>query len=142
MLSHLTNFEIFYFGSKSEKIVFEIFLKWVQSMLTICISTNIDLTEELTQFKKYFLCLLLIITLWFFHWTLNDNVKSETLFCLEGSLWIDNKDGQKMNRPTLIIVKIMKNIVSSASEAKISALCTNIRFALSLQVALDEMDYK
>ena len=47
-----------------------------------------------------------------------------------------------MNRPTLIIVKIMKNIVSSASEAKISALCTNIRFALSLQVALDEMDYK
>jgi hypothetical protein len=55
---------------------------------------------------------------------------------------LGNKDGKLINGSILIIAKIIKNVVSSASEAEIAALFINARAALPLWVALEEMGHK
>lgn len=59
-----------------------------------------------------------------------------------GFFFLGNKDGKLINGSILIIAKIIKNVVSSASEAEIAALFINARAALPLRVALEEMGHK
>jgi hypothetical protein len=59
-----------------------------------------------------------------------------------GFFYLGNKDGKLINGSILIIAKIIKNVVSSASKAEFSALFINARAALPLRVALEEMGHK
>ena len=59
-----------------------------------------------------------------------------------GFFYLGNQDGQQMNGSILILAKVIKNVVSSASEAEIAALFMNARLALPLRVALEEMGHK
>jgi hypothetical protein len=59
-----------------------------------------------------------------------------------GFFYLGNKDGKLINGSILIIAKIIKNVVSSASQAEIAALFINARVALPLRVALKEMGHK
>ena len=49
-----------------------------------------------------------------------------------GFFYLGNQDGQQMNGSILILAKVIKNVVSSASEAEIAALFMNARLALPL----------
>jgi hypothetical protein len=49
-----------------------------------------------------------------------------------GFFYLGNKDGKLINGSILMIAKIIKNVVSSASEAEIAALFINARAALPL----------
>jgi hypothetical protein len=59
-----------------------------------------------------------------------------------GFFYLGNKDGKFINGSILIIAKIIKNVVASASEAEIAELFINARAALPLRVALEEMRHK
>ena len=58
-----------------------------------------------------------------------------------GFFYLGNLDGNLINGSILVIAKIIKNVVSSASEAEIAALFINARAALPLVVALEEMGH-
>jgi hypothetical protein len=59
-----------------------------------------------------------------------------------GFFFLGNKDGKLINGSILIIAKIIKNVVSLASEAEIAALFINARAALPLRVAMEEMGHR
>ena len=57
-------------------------------------------------------------------------VKPEARSCTGGLIYLCNKYGQQMNEYILILAKIIKNVVLSASEAEISAPIMNTRLAV------------
>ena len=59
-----------------------------------------------------------------------------------GFFYLGNRDGQLINGSILILAKVIKNVVSSASEAEIAALFLNARASLPLRLALEEMGHK
>ena len=58
-----------------------------------------------------------------------------------GFFYLGNTDGKLINGSILIIAKVIKNVVSSASEAEIAALFINARAALPLRIALEELGH-
>ena len=59
-----------------------------------------------------------------------------------GFFYPGNDNHQLINGSILILAKVIKNVVSSASEAEVAALFMNARLALPLWVALEEMGHR
>ena len=58
-----------------------------------------------------------------------------------GFFYLGNKDGKLINGSTLILAKIIKNVMASAAEAEIAALFMNAKQAVPMRQALIEMGH-
>ena len=59
-----------------------------------------------------------------------------------GFIYLGNRDGKLINGSIHVLAKVIKNVVSSASEAELAALFMNARLALPLRVTLEELGHK
>ena len=59
-----------------------------------------------------------------------------------GYHYLGNKDGQLFNSPIYMLAKIIKAVMSAASEAECGALFINAQKAVPLRNALEELNWK
>ena len=59
-----------------------------------------------------------------------------------GFFYLGDSNDQIINGSILVLAKVIKNVVSSASEAEVAALFMNARLALPLRVALEELGHQ
>jgi len=60
---------------------------------------------------------------------------------MEGYPFLGNKDRKLFNGPLLVLAKIIKNVMASAAESEVGALCMNARADVPIRTTLIEMGH-